>query len=144
MKNESNDQTQYQKINKRKRVPIYFKDPSLAQQNLKEETDINHIIKKYKETGELPVQKRGFYGDVTQIPDYQEALNTIKNAKDLFDSLPSNIRSEFANDPGTMLTWIQNPENSARAIELGLIEGDTSKNQPEPPEQEKQKETLKS
>lgn len=33
------------KINKRRRVQIFFKDVSLAQQNLKEEVDINNIVK---------------------------------------------------------------------------------------------------
>lgn len=133
-KNESNEKTEYQKLNKRKRVQILFKDESLTQQQYKDEVDINNIIKKYQVTGELPEGKQGFYADVSNIPDYQTAVQVVKHAEETFNSLPSTIRAVFMNNPGTMIKWLENPENKEKAIEMGLIEGDTSKIQPQSPE----------
>lgn len=131
--NEQNDnRTDYQKINKRKRVQIYFNDASLTQQHLKDECDINNIIKKYQVTGELPEPKKGFYADVSALPDYQKALEIIESAKESFNSLPANVRGQFMNDPGTMLNWLSDPQNTERAIELGLVEKPVSQAKPEP------------
>lgn len=136
--NKTNEINEYQKINKRKRVQIIFTDESLTQQNLKDEVDINNIVRKYKVTGEFPETKQGYYADVSNIPDYQQAVEIVKTAQESFNLLPAKIRAEFMNDPGTMLKWLENPANGPRAIELGLIEGDTSKIQPQSPETKKE------
>lgn len=126
MEKNKNELNEYQKINKRRRVQIYINEPSLTQQSLEGETNINNIVKKYKQTGELPPTKQGFYGDVSNIPSYQQAVDIVRVGDTAFRSLPAKVRAEFNNDPGAMIEWLQNEQNRPRAIELGLIEGDTS------------------
>lgn len=131
---ENNVKSEYEKINKRRRVSIRFDDESLTKQEMKEEQDINFIVKKYQQTGEFPEQKQGYYADTTKIPDYREALEIVNKAQDAFESLPAKVRAEFMNDPGTMIKFIDDPNNRARAVELGLLTGDTVKTEPKPPE----------
>jgi len=96
-------------------------DPSMTQQQYKDECDINHIMSRYMQTGELPRTKLGVYGDFSDMPDYQTALNTVLQAQDAFASLPAQIRQRFGNDPGALLEFLHDPSNKGEAIELGLV-----------------------
>ncbi|WNK14065.1 MAG: internal scaffolding protein [Microvirus sp.] len=120
----------YEKINRRRRIQIKFDDPSLTQQQFKDEVNINNIVKRYKTTGELPEMRKPIYGDASDVPDYQTALNTVNESRELFETLPAEIRGRFMNDPGTLLNWLNNPNNTAEAINLGLIEKPITENKP--------------
>lgn len=115
--------------NQRKRVQIFFKKPSLTQQNFKDETDINNIVQKYQMTGILPTQNNlPYFGDVSNIPDYQTALNIVQEAQQVFGDLPSKIRSRFGNDPTQLVLFLENPENREEGVKLGLLRGTTPEN----------------
>lgn len=114
--------------NNRRRVQIFFPEPTLSQQALAEETDINVIIKRARAVGELPRNNvQAYYADVSNIPDYQSALNILNQGNEAFASLPSELRLKFQNDPGQLLTFLQNPENHAQAVEMGLLEAQLPK-----------------
>lgn len=103
--------------------------PDKAQQQFKQECDINNIIARYKKTGHLPASGRiGRYIDCTQIPDYQQALNTIHQANSAFMELPAKLRLRFDNDPGELLKFLENPENYQEGVDLGLLEPRQLKN----------------
>lgn len=112
------------KINfrKRNRVSIKFAKPSLTQQHLKDQCDINRIVKKAMQTGLFDHIKtaQAQYGDVSEIQDYQTALNTVIKAQGLFEALPSEVREEFANDPARFVKFCQNEKNQDKLIEMGL------------------------
>jgi len=107
---------------KRKRVQLKKDLSNPAQQQFKEECDINNILAKYQQTGilEFTNNNQARYGDATSI-DFQQAQNIVANATAMFDSLPSSIRAEFENDPALFLDFVDNPENRDKAIEMGLI-----------------------
>lgn len=129
-----------EKPKQRKRVQITFTQESLTKQEFAEENDINNIIKRAKITGELPVSSRQpLYGDFTNVPQYQEALNIVNEAQEAFESLPSLVRERFQNNPAMMLDFLADPKNRAEAVKLGLIGGDTPK--PAPTDLPKQPET---
>lgn len=101
-------------------------DPTRAQQNFKEETDINTIVRRFGLTGQLPDNVRvPTYGDFDQVNDFQTALNAVHQAEDAFMALPAALRAEFQNDPQQLLEFVANPDNRSKAVKLGLI--------PEPP-----------
>ena len=53
-------------------------DPSLAQQHMRDETDINVILDRFAVTGELPSSVRmPTYGDFEFVGDYQTAMNAL-------------------------------------------------------------------
>lgn len=97
-------------------------EPTLTQQQFKESSDINNIVKKYQQTGELPVHRKvGQFLDVSNVQDYQQSLTTVFEAQKAFDNLPSAIRSRFKNDPQELISFIEDEKNYNEALNLGLI-----------------------
>lgn len=100
---------------------LVCEDPSLAQQNGKEEADINTIVKRFGLTGELPDNVRvPEYGDFADALDYQSSLNLILQAQAGFMEMPADVRDRFNNDPGKFLEFVNNPENLDEARKLGI------------------------
>lgn len=101
------------------------KDPSLAQQHMAEECDINFIVERFGVTGQLPDNNRPMptYGDFTGVSDYRQALDAVMQAQDAFMSLPANVRERFDNDPALFVDFCSStdPADRSEAIELGLI-----------------------
>lgn len=115
-----------QKISVRKNGTISIEsintDPTLTQQQFKEQCDINNIIKHYTQTGELPLSKKvGQFLDVSNVQDYHSALTTVFEAQKAFDALPSNVRSRFENDPNQLIAFIEDDNNHEEALKLGLL-----------------------
>lgn len=101
-------------------------EPTLTQQNFKEETDINTIVERFGVTGQMPENiKTPSYGDYTNIPDFQTALNQVVAAKEAFMELPAKVRARFENDPQQYLEFVEtighSEENVAEARRLGLV-----------------------
>jgi phage internal scaffolding protein len=100
------------------------KDPSLAQQHMKDECDINVLVERFGVTGSMPVAPiEPSYGDFSGVGDYHTALNKIKAADEAFMALPAKIRAKFDHDPNALLNYLQNEENREEAIQIGLIDG---------------------
>ncbi|WNK14203.1 MAG: internal scaffolding protein [Microvirus sp.] len=101
---------------------LLCEDKSLAQQNQKDEADINNILRKFGLTGELPNNNRTpTYGDFTGITDYRSALHAVMQAETEFSKLNAEIRARFQNDPEQLLLFLENESNKDEAIKLGLI-----------------------
>ena len=99
-------------------------DPSLAQQHMKDECDINVIVERFGVTGQLPQSPVSpSYGDFSGVTDYHSALNQINATMDDFMALPAKLRVRFDHDPVKLLEFLNNEDNRSEAIELGLIDG---------------------
>ena len=98
-------------------------EPTLAQQQFRDEADINTILERFGRTGELivPVNVPEF-GDYTEVGDYHSAMNMIIEAQSAFDALPARIRKEFDNDAGRFVDFVMDENNRDKAVEMGLIE----------------------
>lgn len=108
-------------------------DESLAQQHMKDECDINTILKRFAVTGQLPENVRApQYGDFTGIGDYQSALLAVKAAEASFMQLPAEVRYRFGNDPQALLEFVANADNRAEAEKLGLVVPGTTQTNPAP------------
>lgn len=103
--------------------PIHIKQASITRQEYTKECDINDIMAKYA-AGIAPslAARPPAYGDVSEIPDYQLALDTVLKAQDAFASLPSAVRDRFGNDPAALIDWLRDTGNRDEAIKLGLID----------------------
>ncbi len=97
--------------------------PGRTKQSFRDATDINKIVARFERTGLLEhVNKNpGTYADVSNLRDYPSALRLIKRGNDLFDALPSNLRSRFDNDPARLISFLDDPKNKEEAIKLGLL-----------------------
>jgi len=94
-----------------------------TKQAFRSECDINNIMRRYKASGVLPVNKGlGTYGDFANVGDFLECQNKVLEARKHFASLPSKVRGKFKNDVAGLLEFVQDPANRAEAVELGLID----------------------
>lgn len=126
---------QNQKIYKHKEtgrivVETTFPEPSLTQQQFKDECDINNIMKKFASTGEFThvTSNKGIYADFTEIKDYQSMLDTVIYADHAFNTLPAELRKRFNNNAGELLDFIQDPSNYDEGVKLGLLNPKTNSN----------------
>lgn len=110
-------------------------EPSMTQQQFAEEVDINTIVRRFGLTGELP---NGINmpqsGDFTDAPDFQTALNLVRQAEEAFLDIPAETRARFNNDPARVIAFMEDATNKEEAIKLGFIE--------RPPEKDRQGEPV--
>lgn len=103
-------------------VKVNCKKPGRTKPEFKESCDINHILSRYVNTGQIPIhQKPPLYGDFSEVKDYRESLNLLIEAENNFNDLPSKIRKRFDNDPAKFLEFMDNPDNEAEMRELGIL-----------------------
>jgi phage internal scaffolding protein len=109
-----------------------FTEPSLVQEHFEAESNINNIMARYQKTGVLGTgigTRIAQFGDFSNVPDFQGALNQILEAQDSFLELPSEMREKFNNNPGKLIEFLNDPKNRDEAIKLGLF------NAPEAPQE---------
>ena len=115
-------------------------DESLTQQQFAEESEINNIIAFHDRTGVIKNVQQGVarYGDYSEVHEYREALDLIRNADEDFMKLPSHIRRKFNNNAGDFFEYVTNPANETEIVEMGLAKarpeevGDNLANTAEP------------
>ena len=95
---------------------------SLTQQSHAAAADVRNIIKQYDRTGLIANVNKGIaqYGDYSEINEYAEALNMVREAEQSFAEIPSHIREQFDNNPGLFFEFATNPKNTEKMIEMGL------------------------
>lgn len=98
-------------------------EPSMTKQQFQKECDINNIIAKFQKTGVLEHQSKFAprYSEYTP-ENLADALFIITEANSMFEELPAVIRERFNNSPAEFLQFVQDPDNEAEMIELGLAE----------------------
>lgn len=92
------------------------------------ECDINVLLRKYKQAGELSHISNHLnqYRDLTGTPDLHEAMNIVADANSEFEHLPAEVRAECGHDASNFLPWIDNPDNQDTAEKYGLLPMDLS------------------
>lgn len=105
-----------------RRVSISFEnDPGKTEQSHAHACSITNIIAQHVRAG-LPLDMpQSEFIDLTVVPDYQTALNTVMAIDDMFESLPSRIRNAFDNDPALLLQAMSDPSQRVRLTELGVL-----------------------
>lgn len=114
-----------------KKLSISLTFPEVSphtKQEFKDECDINTILARYNRTGELPLVNQALpqYLDVTGH-DFQEHMNIVRGAQDMFNGLPSELRNRFNNDPAQFLDFTANVENREEMAKLGLLSESATK-----------------
>ena len=96
---------------------------AVTQQHFAKEADIKTIIKKHDRTGIITNVARGIasYGDYSEVNEYREALDIVRNADTSFNMLPSELRKMFDNDAGAFFEFATDPANSEKMVEMGLM-----------------------
>lgn len=96
-------------------------DPSLTQQQFKDEADINTIVNRFMKSGVLPTPvNMPQYMDYEGVFDYQSAMNAVRAADEQFMRMDAKVRARFNNSPQEFLSFFADPANTDEAIRLGL------------------------
>jgi phage internal scaffolding protein len=98
-----------------------------AVQSERKHSDINNIVAKAYQTGQLPVlMGRKHVESMPDVETYQDALNKVVFAQQQFERLPSHIRAEFENKPENMLSAIERSQNDPqlkqKLQEIGMLD----------------------
>lgn len=97
-------------------------EPSVTDQQYKDQCDINFIVNQYVKQG-IPIpQQQVSYADLTNVSDYDEALMTVAQYKSAFESLPAVERERFHGDVREYLEFITNPGNLKESYEKNYID----------------------
>ena len=116
-----------------KNTALVSDSETLTQQNFKDETDLNIMIRKY---GVLPVSEVNWKEfDATVIPqDYQQLQNMLREADQAFMDLPADVRKAADNDPQKFLAMVESQQaeikkqerESAKAVKAAEAGRDSS------------------
>lgn len=90
------------------RIQLTFPENSPhTRQEFKDESDINTIMAQYMRTGELPQVNliAPQYLELSDGLSFQEQMQAVVDAQNLFAELPSQIRNRFQNDPGAFIDF---------------------------------------
>ena len=112
-----------------KRVePFHTVGESMTQEQFAEESEINNIIRSHDRNGVIEHINKGnaIYGDFSNITDFSEALDQIREAQNEFQQIPSEIREKFQNDAGQFFKFASNPDNIQELRDLGLAHPEES------------------
>lgn len=79
---------------------------TIVQQHLRDEVDVNTIVRRFGITHEMPSGREGgVYGDFSGITDYEGVVAAVEKARSGFMSLPADVRERFGNDPGRLVEF---------------------------------------
>jgi len=106
----------------RERVTARSGGECATQQHMKDDCDINIIIKRHAETGNISHlnPKSPLYIDCTRVRDLQGAIHLVEEAEDNFATLPSAVRQACQNDPVKFINMLHTEEGTLELGEAGL------------------------
>jgi phage internal scaffolding protein len=104
------------------RVSFETKGESLTEQQFAEESQILNKIRKYDSQGFFDSINRNpaQYNDFTQVRDLADAIDQIEQARDAFQTIPSDIRKKFNNSPSEFFDFASKESNYDELVKLGL------------------------
>lgn len=106
----------------RKRVMLDFTgDPGLTEQAHKDQCDIVNLINSHLRFGGIPPMPESTFVDLTNMPSYSEALNTVLKIDDIFEQLPLKVRDAYGHDPVIFMDALHDPMQRDKLVELGIF-----------------------
>lgn len=104
----------------RQRSSVALNNDSRTHQSFKDECDLNHMMATYQRTGAIRQNaQQPRYEDLTNVTNYNDAMNQVLKAQEAFQELPAKMRKHFDNDPAKMLDAIDKGEFT---LEAPLVE----------------------
>lgn len=97
-------------------------EPSLALQSEYEETTIDYYLKRYSATGLLGDPRRqaaARFDDVSEVSDFQTALNKVLEVQRAFGELSAEERRKFGDDPQAWVAYlVEEQQKAVKPVEL--------------------------
>lgn len=84
-------------------------DKVRVKQAMKDECDINNIIRRYRETGQVSHVARtpGVFADVSGVQSLRDSLHQVEIAQRYFEGLAARTRERFDNDAVKFLEFME-------------------------------------
>lgn len=96
-------------------------EDSMTQQSDKDEANINILMERYAQTGQIPqMLEPGKFGDFSEVVDFRGAQEAIRAANEAFAEVPAKIRKQFDNDPAQFYEFVNDPNNLDELRKMGL------------------------
>ena len=104
------------------RVTFETEGESLTEQQFAEESQIINKIRRYDSQGFFDSINRNpaQYNDFTQVRDLANAIDQIEQARDAFQTIPSDVRKKFNNSPSEFFEFASKESNYDELVKLGL------------------------
>lgn len=122
-------------------------EPTLTQQQFKDDADINTIVERFGLTGKLPDNfTMPNYADISGLPaSFTQAMQIITDTQAAFMQVPADIRARFANNPEAFMAFLHDDKNRDEALKMGLLQLPPEKTRDTltPPQQADNKEPTK-
>jgi phage internal scaffolding protein len=101
----------------------------LTKQSFRDECDINTIMKRFANTGEIHHLNEGSpqFLDLPDAEDYQASLERVRAAEQAFSALPSAVRERYENSPANLLEALGQEGERQFLIDQGIIEAPPAK-----------------
>lgn len=97
-----------------------------TQGQYKNDCDINVIVNTFKRSDDpFPTNRAGAsprYVDLPENTDLQSALQTVADASNAFEALPSHIRERYRNNPVEFLGALRNPSERSFLLDSGVLD----------------------
>lgn len=87
-------------------------------------TEIKKMVERAEREGLFRASTR-FEGEMDDFPayDFMEAQFHMARANSMFESLPSQVRQKFDNNPAAFMQFANNPDNAQEMVNMGLKRG---------------------
>ncbi len=86
-----------------------------TKQSFKDETDVNKILHRAQQTGTMShiTKHEGRYADFSDF-DFVENQTMLTRGREIFDELPSELRTEFEQSPAKFFAYVNDPANAGK------------------------------
>lgn len=104
------------------RRPEYVPGKSRTKQSFAEACDVNVIVERFEKTNLITHLARGVprFDDVSEMKDFQSALNIVKAAEEYFSTLPAVVRAKFENNVAQFVDFCSRPDAPEVLKQLGF------------------------
>lgn len=99
----------------------FVNDPGRTEQSHANACDISYILAQHVRAGVSPQVPEGVFNDLTQIVDYQTALNVVDSIHSIFESLPLKVRVAYDHNPSLFMQAVEDPSERDKLVELGVF-----------------------
>lgn len=97
-------------------------DDGCTEQHHLPECDLSTILNRFVRA-QVPVSVPvSSFMDLTNLPDYQESLNSVHLTNKLFDSLPLAVKTAYDQNPALFVKALSDPLQKDRLIALGVFD----------------------
>lgn len=114
-----------QSVRVRRRVQKTCKaGSSKTMQQFVKDCDFNAIVQKALRANVWPPQAERLaaqtFTDVSHLTSYQDSIQLVQEAQEMFLAIPARIRARFDNDPAKFIAFASDQKNGAEMVKLGL------------------------